>query len=183
MTRTGAAVALLVASMVAVGCRDGEDGGATRTRAEGAPERRTPLGGGPRLTRSEFVREANALCAEAKRRGGPISHALAAKVAVEDAAGVAVELRKALPVAEDLLERLGALRPPVGDEAVVGRYLDLIAQQKRRIRPLAAALEAEDISTVEVLVAELREGNRRARRVARDYGLEECEPPGLPTTG
>ncbi len=103
------------------------------------------------------------------------------KRAHEDAAGVAGELRKALPIANQLLGRLRALTLPKGDEAIVARYLDIIAEQKERIRPLAEALEAEDISTIEVLVAELRQGSRRAQRLAHGYGFAKCTPEGLPT--
>ena len=54
---------------------------------------------------------------------------------------MAGELRKALPIANQLLGRLRALTPPKGDEATVARYLDIIAEQKERIRPLAEALD------------------------------------------
>jgi hypothetical protein len=181
--RAAAAVGLLVASMLALGCRGEDDETRTQTRPAGAKERTTPARTGPAPTRPRFTREANAACADAKRRAAPIAGAVAAKVREEDAAGVAEEVRKTLPIAEELLEKLGALTPPAGDEAVIGEYLDLVARQKERIRPLAEAVEAEDISTIEVLLAEVRAGNRRARRVARDYGLTQCEPPGLPTTG
>lgn len=166
--------------VVALGCQGEDDEAPTRADPGGAAERRTPARARPALTRSRFVRRANALCTDAKRRAAPISDAVAARIAAEDAAGVARELRKALPIAKELLERLRALAPPIADEALVRRYLDLMAEQKEQLRPLTEALEAEDISTVEVLVAELREGNRAARRVGRRYGLTQCDPGGLP---
>lgn len=94
---------------------------------------------------------------------------------------MAAELRKAVPIADEFLARMRALTPPKGDEAIVARYLDVVAEQKGRLRPLVEALEAEDISTIEVLAAELRRGNQRARRLADSYGFTRCGPEGLPT--
>jgi hypothetical protein len=61
---------------------------------------------------------------------------------------------------------------------------ELCAETKRRVAPLAEAVKAKiaaDISKIEVLAAELRQGNRRARRLADDYGFTSCGPQGLPT--
>ena len=178
-TRTGAAVAVIV---VLSGCGEGDEEAVTQPRAHGALAREAstrPAGKAPAKT--EFLRKADALCAEAKRRIAPIAAAVAVKRAREDAAGVAGELRKALPIANQLLGRMRALTPPRGDEGILARYLDIIAQQKERIPPLVEALEAEDISTIEVLVAELRQGSGRAQRLAHGYGFAKCAPPGLPT--
>lgn len=182
--RRAPAVALLVAIMVAGSCTE-EDGdeSPTWTRPDRAVQRTTPARTSPAPTRSRFVREANALCTKAKRRAAPIAEAVNAEVAQQDAAGAARELRKALPVAEELRERLDALTPPAGDEAVVARYLRFVAGQAGRIRSLADALEGEDISTIEILLEELREANRRGRRLAGENGLAQCRPTGLPTTG
>ncbi len=92
---------------------------------------------------------------------------------------MAAELRKALPIADGFLARLRALSPPKGDEPTVRAYLDIVRQQKERMPPLIEALEAEDISSVEVLAEELREGNRRARRLAERYGFTQCAPQGV----
>lgn len=94
---------------------------------------------------------------------------------------MATELRKAVPIADEFLGRMRALKPPEGDEAIVGNYLDVVTEQKRRLRPLVEALEAEDISTIEVLAGELRRGNQRAGRLADGYGFTSCGPEGLPT--
>jgi len=126
------------------------------------------------------LRKAEAVCADARQRVTRLSGGVAAKIADEDAAGVAAELRKGLPIADDLLGGLRALTPPRGDEGIVGDYLEVIAKQRGRIPPLVEALEAEDISTIEVLVAELRQGNQRAKRLAEDYGFRKCGPGGSP---
>jgi len=136
----------------------------TRTRSGEAP------------TKKEFVREANQICADAKRRIAPISDATAAKIDDEDALGAATELRKGLPIADEFLGQMRALTPPKGDVDIVAEYLDIVGKQKERIRPLAEALEAEDISGIEVLAAELKQGNQRAQRLARGYGFPKCGP-------
>jgi len=164
------------------GCGGGDGEAVTQPRPHSALARKAPTKRAGRTpAKTEFFRKADALCAEAKRQIAPVAAAVAVKRAHEDAAGVAGELRKALPIANQLLGRLRALTLPKGDEAIVARYLDIIAEQKERIRPLAEALEAEDISTIEVLVAELRQGSRRAQRLAHGYGFAKCTPEGLPT--
>ncbi len=132
-------------------------------------------------TSSTFLRKADAACADVKRRVAPIYAAVETKVADLDAAGVAAQLRKALPIADALVLRMSALAPPGGDKAAVDQYLETIQQQRGRISSLIAALEAEDISRIEVLAAELREGNRRAQRLAKRYGSKDCSPRDLPT--
>ena len=180
MTRTGVAVAAVFASVVLAGC-DGEDDEATSPPRSGAVVRTdTTARSGDALTKRAYLREADELCAKTKRRVGPISDAVKAKIAAEDAAGVAAELRKTVPIADEFLARMRALMPPKGDEAIVGAYLDVVAEQKGRLRRLLEALEAEDISTIEVLAGELRQGNQRARRLADRYGFEKCGPEGLP---
>lgn len=174
-------MAVVVASVVLPGCGGEDDQVKSQPRPGDAVARRTPARPGEAPTKREFLRDADALCAEAKQRVAPISDAVAAKVASEDAPGVAAELRKGLPIADQLLGRMRALTPPKGDEAIVGKYLDTIAKQRGRIRPLLEALEAEDISSIEVLVAELRQGNKRAQRLAQGYGFTKCAPVDLPT--
>lgn len=173
------AVAVLAAGGMA-GCGGGDEQTAGRTRPSAPPAREAPAKSGPAPTKRAFVRRADRLCAASKRRAAPISAAIDAKIADEDALGVAAELRKALSLAGEFLAKMRALTPPKGDEAGFRSYLEIVAEQKRRIPPLIEALEAEDISTVEVLADELRQGNRRGRRVAQGYGLTMCGPEGLP---
>jgi hypothetical protein len=180
VARTVAAVALVVASVVLAGCGGEDDEATTKRRPSAGVTRTAPASSGEAPTKEEFLRKANALCAEAKRRAAPISDAVNAKVDNEDAIGVAAELRKGLPIADQFLDGIRALTPPRGDEAIVGRYVDIVAAQRRRIPPLVEALEAEDISSIEVLAAELRQGNRRAQHLTRGYGLTRCGPAGLP---
>ena len=177
MARTGLTVALLAASVMALGCEgDDEDSATPRT----ALERDPPAQAGTAPAKPKFVADTNALCTEAKQRAAPISDAIEAKVAREDAAGVAAELRKALPIADELVDKIAALKPPAGDEAIVARYLALVAEQTTRTRTLVRALMAEDILWIEDVVADLRKGNQRAKRLADDYGFMKCGPEGLP---
>jgi hypothetical protein len=117
---------------------------------------------------------------EARRRAAPISDAIRTKVASEDAAGVAAELRKALAHRGRAAGEAGRAQAARGDVAIVGRYVHLIAGQRMRIRSLVEALAAEDISTIEVVVAELREATRRAKRLADRYGFTKCDLGPLP---
>jgi len=148
---------MLMASGVLPGCGGEDDEPASRSRPGGALARKAPTRSGEAPTKKEFVREANQICADAKRRIAPISDATAAKIDDEDALGAATELRKGLPIADEFLGQMRALTPPKGDVDIVAEYLDIVGKQKGRIRPLAEALEAEDISGIEVLAAELKQ--------------------------
>lgn len=181
MTRSAVAAVVVVASVALSACGGEDDRVEPQAGAGNAEARKRPATPGKAPTKSGFLREADSLCAEAKQRVAPILEAVAAKVADEDAAGVAAELRRGVSFADQLLARMRALTPPKGDEVIVDKYLDIIAKQKGRIGPLVEALEAEDISSIEVLVAELRQANERARRLARDYGFKKCGPVGFPT--
>lgn len=181
MTRKAVAVALVVAGVALPGCGGEDERVERQPRSGDAEARKTPSTSGKASTKTEFLREADAICAEARQQVAPIFEAVATKVAREDAAGVADQLRKGLPIADELLSRMSALTPPKGDEAIFGKYLDIIASQKGRIHPLVEALEAEDISSIEVLVHELSQANHRARRLARGYGFEKCGPVALPS--
>jgi hypothetical protein len=172
---------MAAASVALVGC-GGHGEQARSARSSGRPAARAPTAKhaeGPR--RGQFLRTADALCSRARRRLAPIARAVVAKVADEDAAGVATELRKARPIADRLLEGLRALTPPRAGEDIFHAYLRIVARQEARIQPLAEALEGEDISTIEVLAADLRRDNERAERLARRYGFKRCGPGGLAT--
>lgn len=180
LLRTAGAVALILASVALAACGGEDDPVKRQPRSDHAQAPKAPATPGKAPGKTDFLREADLLCAGTKRQVTPIFKAVAAKVAAADAAGVAAQLRKGLPLADQLLSRMRALTPPKGDEALFDRYLDTIARQKRRIGPLVEALEAEDISSIEVLVAELGQGNQRARRLASGYGFKECGPVALP---
>ncbi len=181
MTRAGLAVVALVAAAALPGCGGQDDDQVTgRPRPSPSAAGKTVARSGNAPIKREFVRKADAVCADAKRRAAPISAAVDEGIANEDAAGVAAELRKGLAIADAFLGRIRALTPPQGDERIVGQYIDIVAEQRRRMPPLVEALEAEDISTIEVLAKELRQGNRSAERLARVYGLTKCGLRGLP---
>ena len=172
---------MALAGVALSGCGGGDEEAADPAAPRSATGTdRQPARPGKAPSRAEFGRRADAACADAKERAAPISAALDRKVADEDAIGVAAELRKALPIARRLLRRMRALTPPSGDEATFERYLAVVTRQTGRVPLLIEALEAEDISTIEVLAEELKEGNRSARRLARLNGFKACDPPGVP---
>ncbi len=83
-------------------------------------------------------------------------------------------LRKAPPIAEELLARLRALTPPSGDKRTVARYLDALSQQKEIVRQLAGALQQEDTSRAKALFTDFRQSEQQAEDLAQDYGFTKC---------
>lgn len=109
-----------------------------------------------RLSRPEFLRQGNEICAQTKAE-------------LEEAAGLgavtnpeAFATGTAIPLIENQLEELGQLAPPRPDERLVAEIL------KEAEAALAKLKQEPDA------VAEAPGLFARAGSLARDYGLAEC---------
>jgi hypothetical protein len=162
--------ATVVAAVVALigGCGGGDDEPATERQSTGGEAQRTAP------TKAEFIEQADEICAEAKRKLAPVSRAGDAKNERGDIEGAAGELRKAVRIADEQLNKLRGLTPPEADRAVLAKYFDTIAEQKGLIRRIADALEEGDEEQATALASELDEGQQRAQGLAQGYGFKEC---------
>lgn len=131
--------------------------------------------GGDRLSRAEFVRQADAICTRYEARldalGQPTNVA---------------ELRsfadRALPIAREGREELGKLNPP---EDLDQTYDDWLAEGDQAIdivERLRDAAEDGDQAEIQQIAREAQETDRESNRLAAELGFEQCGEPGAPAS-
>ena len=123
--------------------------------------------GNERLSKDEYVEQADAVCAEYESRLGglPDPGSIAALRALT---------QRALPVAREAVAKLRALRPPEALQARVDQWLRLNTLNVRRIEELGNAARAGDRVRVQEIARDAAANEREADRVARAIGLEAC---------
>ena len=143
----GIAIALAVA-LAAAGCGAGD-------------------GGGDRLTKEEYIAQADAICKQANEE----IDALGEPATLEEIVTLAAS---AIEIQEESLAELRALKPPEEDEATLNEAYDLVEQQVEVGKQVKAAAEAGDMETIQTLIAENDPLDEQADQIALDYGLTEC---------
>lgn len=145
--RAAAAVAAFALAGVAAGCGGG--------------------GGGDRLSKEEYIAQADAICKQANEE----IDALGEPATLEEIVTLAAS---AIKIQEESLAELRALKPPEEDEATLNEAYDLVEQQVEVGKQVKAAAEAGDMETIETLIAENDPLDEQADQIALDYGLTEC---------
>ena len=153
MRRAFAALGLIV--VLAGGCGD-------EPRRTVTEERRAE-----RLTKEEYVRRADAICAEYDRR----LDALPDPENVPDVASLAEE---AFPIVQEGIRKLRELRPPQELGPQVEAWLRLNDANARNIHGLQEAAERGDARRVQEIASEAADTERRADELAAKIGLDEC---------
>ena len=149
MRRAFAALGLVV--LLSAGCGDDD------RRADGEE----------RLTREEYVRRADEICAEYDRR----LEALDEPKSVRDVARLAED---AFPIAQEGIARLRELRPPAEIAPRVRAWLRLNDANARQIHALQEAAERGDTRRVQEIASDAADNERRADALAKEIGLVEC---------
>lgn len=124
-------------------------------------------GGDDRLSREEFVRQADAICAEYDRR----LEELPDPANVDDLKALAAQ---AFPIAQEGIRRLRALRPPEALARDVTRWLRLNDANVRSIHRLEEAAERGATREVQQIASEAADNEERADALAKEIGLREC---------
>ncbi len=124
-------------------------------------------GGGDRLTKEEYIAQADAICKATEDE----LDALAEPATKEEFASF---LEEGLGLSEAQLEDLRALSPPEADEATLEEAYSLVEQQLDVIRDMVDAVKADDEAAVQELITQGDALNDRADQIAADYGLKEC---------
>lgn len=124
-------------------------------------------GGDERLSKREYLRQADAICAKYERR----LDALPEPRTLRD---VPSFVERGVPLAREELAELDELRPPEGDEAEVERLLAQVKNTIAGLERLGDAAAARDRAAAEAAAARVEETSERAAKLAQRYGLEEC---------
>jgi cysteine sulfinate desulfinase/cysteine desulfurase-like protein len=123
--------------------------------------------GDGRLSREEFLRRADAICADYDARlarlGNPASIAELGRLAA-----------RALPIAREGVAKLRALEPPEELARDVERWLARNDENVSRIAAIGEAAQADDATRVQEIASAATANERRADALARRLGLRDC---------
>jgi hypothetical protein len=124
-------------------------------------------GDGERLAESEWIAEADAICAEAQDEIDSLPEPT-------NAAELTEQARQAVAIAERQLARLRDLRPPETAEDDYEAMLDLTQREIELTNEIAEAASAGDQARTEDLIAEAQRVDEEADALAAEYGFQEC---------
>lgn len=124
-------------------------------------------GGGDRLSKEDFQQQANAVCkkydAKIKALGQPTSPA-----------DIPEFVEKGIPVIQQGIAELRALRPPEELQADYDRMLDETEKAIPAARKLADAAEKQDAAAVQEAIKAGNDADQASDRLATKLGLSEC---------
>jgi len=140
----------LAASAVGAGCGGGGSGG-----------------GGGGITKAEFVKRADAVCAKASAD----VNALGTPKSIRDLGRLS---DKAKGIAAKEVADVRALGAPKGDETQVRAMLAAVERSIAVIGRVAEAAKAGNSAKVQQILTEAQTDTERARRLAQAYGLKRC---------
>ena len=120
-----------------------------------------------RLSRHEYARRADAICARYQRFTG----ALGPASNVRDLAVVAGRTLRLLDKATSELRRL---RPPQNEQQLADRWLDSLAILHRDVARLRDRARANDLAGIRRIVAPAQRHNRASDRLASALGMKVC---------
>jgi hypothetical protein len=123
--------------------------------------------GGERLSKDEWIEEADAICARADEEVGALTEPSTLDEIPEFT-------ESASEISREALADLRALQPPEEDQATVDEMLDLVEQQIELGEQIGEAARDGDQEEVQRLAAEAEPLEGEANEKARQYGLEDC---------
>lgn len=124
-------------------------------------------GGGDRLSKDEYVAQADAICKEVEQKGDAIEE----PTSLED---VGRFVDEALPVFDDGLDRLRELRPPAELQDAVDDWLATGNETRDLLEELKDAAGDGDAAKVQELGGKGEDLDKKSDDLARQIGLEEC---------
>jgi len=119
------------------------------------------------LSMAQFVSRANAICSKGNKRINALHEPT-------DVPGIATYMAAALPIAEEVQTKLGALVPPTGDQKQYTRVLGLLAQAISKVSEVRSAAEAGEEQRVRRLSNDLAALQQREDGANEELGLKQC---------
>ena len=124
-------------------------------------------GGEPRLSQAAYIDRANAICRDVGARQKTLP-------APRSTAQIPAYARKALPIFDDALARIRALRPPSELDSKVQEWLRVIGTSRKVVADIGKAAARKDVRSVETLGARAVSLGDEGRSLAGDIGLSDC---------
>jgi hypothetical protein len=126
---------------------------------------------GNRLSRAEFVKQANAICAKYEQR---VQKRMAG-IPAGDEAQLASSIEKVLPVIREGNDELRSLKPPDGLQGHYDRWMKIADAEVAAASKLQKALRKGDRQAIQSAFAELQTKDVDQDRLARqELGLNGC---------
>jgi hypothetical protein len=169
------AVTLLATLAVSAGACGGDDeeSRAVGTGSTEAPATTAPPTSAPpdvRLTKEEFIRQGDALCADFDRKWTEIVRA-SDRAAPDEQIGYDEQTEAAL---RDMVTRFSALKAPLSDQPTAEQLNALLQQNLAKVAERLGASRAGDDEADERLVGEIENLDRQFAQATRAYGFREC---------
>lgn len=123
--------------------------------------------GGGRLTKAEFTKRADAICATANRQEKALR-------VTNTLPGLERAVTQEEKVIGSALNRLTALKPPAGQQTAYARYLAGVRRERALADQVLAALKQQDITKVASLSHQASALSTQAHAQAESLGLAGC---------
>jgi len=167
---------ILLTVAVVTGCGGGTTTVAKTTQTSHASTITLPAESA--AARARYIARADRICFRHRGRAAHFQHQLArladAPSSTENDRKAATVMRNAGQLLSEVLDLLGRLSPPPGDEAAIRAYFDAMRQEIDLVNKEARALEALDASRVRHLDSQLRNAISEVKQIARGYGFRAC---------
>jgi hypothetical protein len=124
-------------------------------------------GGGARLSKQEYARQANALCTSYRKRASALSNPAGAGGSIR-------KLEQALSLSRRFDADLSKLNPPLGEDAKAKRLGRLLEEQTDVLEQLVGAYKKKDWLKVYALADALGKSGKGSTELFRQLGLTEC---------
>lgn len=165
--RLTAIIALGATVTLIAGCGGGDDApiepiSQTTTEEQGEPSA---------LSKSQFIAQADARCAEA-------NVAIAGLATGASAENLELLATQEQQITAGVLESIQGLGAPSDPSGVLDQYLEALSEQVSINRRRARAAASGDTATYDQLSAELAQAKADARAAAEEYGFESCGQEG-----
>jgi hypothetical protein len=126
---------------------------------------------GGRLSKAEFVKQANAICAKYEQR----VQSRMAGIPAGDEKQLASSIQKVLPVIREGNDELRSLKPPEGLQGHYDRWMKIADAEVAAASKLHDALRKSDRKAIQAAFAELQTKDVDQDRLARqELGLNGC---------
>jgi hypothetical protein len=126
---------------------------------------------GKRLSKAEFVSQANAICATYEKR----VQSRMAGISAGDEKQLAGSIEKVLPVIRQGNDELRSLKPPASLQGSFNRWMGIAVAEVAAAKKLHDALGKNDLPATQAAFTELQTKDAAQDRLARqDLGLTGC---------
>ena len=155
--RRAALIFFLFVTLLAAGC-----GGSSKSSSSGSSS------DGDRLTRAEFAAKADAICKKYNAKTKQIGNNS------KSLSDVARAFDQALPLLENALAELKALKPPKSEQRDVDEWLAQSQVLKHDLQEMRDKAKAKDLKGVQEAFARASANDKQGNRLAAKLGMKVC---------